>query len=122
MTYTINPIFNNPIFNYYTQPNNPHNIPHTYTLWENIINQHFTPDYIREKFKEFGDGETSVNYLLSELYNYNRLYLVDPLTGEIIFHLENNTNKIYLAVDFFLHPYNPEINDPFTNNNPEQEV
>lgn len=90
-------------------PNNPHNIPPYLSLWELILNTHFTPEQIREEEKEWrGDMEDLFNYLLLNLYNNNRLFACNPLTGEIIYHYNNTTGEEYIAEDITLLPSTAE--------------
>ena len=90
-------------------PNNPHNFPPFLSLWEIMLNQRFTPEYLEEERKKTGDLEKLILDLLQTLYNNNQLYICDPLTGEILYQYNTTTEEEYIVEDFRLHPAQEEV-------------
>lgn len=93
-----------PTLTHTPNPNNPHNFPPYLSLWEIMLNQRFTPEYVEEKKKEAGDMEELILDLLQTLYNNNGLYICDPLTGEILYHYNITTGEEYKEEGFALLP------------------
>lgn len=90
-----------PTLTHTTTPNNPHNFPPYLSLWEIMLNQRFTPEYLEEE-KKAGDMEELILDLLQTLYNSNSLYICDPLTGEILYHYNTTTGEEYKEEGFAL--------------------
>lgn len=87
--------------------NNP-NFPPYLALWEIMLNQHFTPEYLEEEKKKAGDMEELILGLLQTLYNTNRLYICNPITGEILYHYNTTTGEEYKEEGFALLPFSAQ--------------
>lgn len=97
-----------PTLSHTPTPNNPHNLPPYLTLWEIMLNQHFTPEYISEEEKKAGDMEELILGLLQTLQNTNRLFICSPLTGEILYYHNTTTGEEYKEEGFALLPFSAQ--------------
>lgn len=88
-------------------PQNPHNIPAHLALWEIMLNQRFTPEYLEEE-KKAGDMEELILDLLQTLYNSNSLYITSETTGEILYWYNTTTGEEYKEEGFALLPFSAQ--------------
>lgn len=93
-----------PTLTHTPNPNNPHNLPPYLSLWEIMLNQRFTPEYLEEEKKKAGDLEELILDLLQTLYNHNALCITSETTGEILYHYDTTTGEEYKEEGFALLP------------------
>ena len=74
--------------------------PEYLSLWEIILNQHFTQEQINKTIQETGDIEEMAETLLNLLYQNNKLYIENPETGEVLWDYINNEEYISGEITF----------------------
>lgn len=83
-------------------PNNPHNLPHNLTVWEIMLNQKFSKEYLEDEKQRRGDYEGFVQYLLQSLYEANAIYISSPVTGEVLYWYDTRTGAEYRVEEAFV--------------------
>lgn len=81
--------------------NNEYHFPENLSLWEIILNQRFSPEYLEERRRN-EEIENLIADLLHSLHSSNSLFITDPETGEILYYYNTQNGQEWKEEGFAL--------------------